>query len=35
MKENDLKTTSGLERKLREQLLLGRRVEGDRRKSVV
>ena len=30
MKENDLKTTSGLERKLREQLLLARRVEGDR-----
>jgi hypothetical protein len=30
MKENDLKTISGLERKLREQLLLGRRVEGDR-----
>lgn len=30
MKENDLTTTSDLERKLREQLLLGRRVEGDR-----
>ena len=30
MKENDLKTTPGLERKLREQLLLARRVEGDR-----
>jgi hypothetical protein len=30
MKENDLKTMSGLERKLREQLLLARRVEGDR-----
>lgn len=30
MKENDLKTTTGLERKLREQLLLARRVEGDR-----
>jgi hypothetical protein len=30
MKENDLKTTPGLERKLREQLLLGRRVDGDR-----
>ena len=30
MKENDLTTTSDLERKLREQLLLRRRVEGDR-----
>jgi hypothetical protein len=30
MKENELKITSGLERRLREQLLLGRRVEGDR-----
>ena len=30
MKENDLTTTSDLQRKLREQLLLGRRVEGDR-----
>ena len=30
MKENDLKTTSETDRKLREQLLLSRRVEGDR-----
>lgn len=30
MKENDLKTTYGLERKLRAQLLLARRVDGDR-----
>jgi hypothetical protein len=30
MKENDLTTPSALERKLREQLLLGRRLEGDR-----
>ena len=30
MKENELKTTPGFERKLREQVLLGRRVEGDR-----
>jgi hypothetical protein len=29
MKENELKTTPGFERKLREQILLGRRVEGD------
>jgi hypothetical protein len=29
MKENELKTTPGFERKLREQVLLGRRVEGD------
>ena len=30
MKENDLKTSPGLDDKLRERLLLGRRVEGDR-----
>ncbi|MDB5910126.1 MAG: hypothetical protein JWP34_4240 [Massilia sp.] len=30
MKENGLKTTQGLDRKLREQVLLARRVEGDR-----
>lgn len=30
MKENDLTTTSDLDRRLREQLLLRRRVEGDR-----
>jgi hypothetical protein len=29
MKEKELKTTPGFERKLREQVLLGRRVEGD------